>query len=212
MSHTTTRARRRWPIALAVAAIAAVTAIGYLVVTDNYAIAQMMHHGAGKGMHGNSMHGHGADGMGHDEVNMPGLRGRDASARESDELAQMFNKFESIERTVENLPNGIKTVTFSKDEELMAVISSHVVGMIQRVDEGRDPQIMIQSPTLDIFFERPGAITTQIEMTDAGIEVIQTSDDPEMVVALHTHAEEVSRMVDHGMRAVHEMMMERAGN
>ena len=94
----------------------------------------------------------------------------------------------------------------------MAVIASHVVGMINRVEEGRDPQIFIQSPTLDIFFERRDRIETQIEMTDRGIEIVQTSDDPEVVAALHKHAGEVSAMADRGMAAVHEMMMERAGN
>ena len=40
----------------------------------------------------------------------------------------------------------------------------------------------------------------------------QTSDDPELVAALHTHAAEVSDMAARGMQAVHEMMMRRAGN
>lgn len=163
------------------------------------ALAQMMGH-------------HGADGTGHDEVNMPGLRGLDATPRESAELAEMFRNFPAISREVVNLPNGIRTVTFSEDEDLMAVLASHVVGMITRVEEGRDPKIFIQSPTLDIFFERRDRIETQISMTDRGIEVVQTSDDPEVVSALHKHAGEVSAMADRGMAAVHEMMMERAGN
>lgn len=168
------------------------------------AIAQGMGHGG--------MQHHGADGTGHDEVNMPGLRGLDATPRESAELAEMFRNFPAISREVVELPNGIRTVTFSEDEDLMAVIASHVVGMITRVDERRDPQIFIQSPTLDIFFERADRIETQIDMTDEGIVVIQTSDDPEVVAALHTHAGEVSAMADRGMAAVHEMMMQRAGN
>lgn len=167
------------------------------------ALAQMGQHG---------MAHHGADGTGHDEVTMPGLRGLDATPRESAELAEMFRNFPAISREVENLPNGIRTVTFSEDEELMAVIASHVVGMIMRVEEGRDPQVFIQSPTLDIFFERRDRIETQINMTDRGIEVVQTSDDPEIVAALHKHAGEVSAMADRGMEAVHEMMMQRAGN
>ena len=167
------------------------------------ALAQMTHHG---------MAHHGADGTGHDVATMPGLRGLDATPRESAELAEMFRNFPAISREVVNLPNGIRTVTFSEDEELMAVIASHVVGMINRVEEGRDPQIFIQSPTLDIFFERRDRIETQIEMTDRGIEIVQTSDDPEIVAALHKHAGEVSAMADRGMAAVHEMMMERGGN
>lgn len=157
------------------------------------------------------MHGrHGAHmqsaGHVHDMANMPGLKGRDATEEESEELAVMFRRFEEITRTVENLPDGIRTVTFAADEALMGVVSSHVVGMIDRVDMGRDPEVIIQSPTLDILFERRADIVTEMDMTDEGIVVIQTSDDPEVVAALHTHAAEVSAMVERGMDAVHEMM------
>lgn len=151
------------------------------------------------------MHGHGSGG--HDMKGMPGLRGTDASPEESAELADMFNNFRQIERTVENLPNGIRTVTHSDNEELMAVLVSHVVGMITRIEEGRDPGVFIQSPTLDILFERNDRIENSVEVTDAGVVVTQTSDDPEVVEALQIHAAEVTDMADRGMHAVHEMMM-----
>lgn len=164
--------------------------------------------GQGHGM----MHGHGADGTGHDEVTMPGLRGLDATPEESAELAIMFRHFDRLTREVELRPDGIRTVTSSDHPHVREALISHVVGMIGRVEEGRDPQIMIQSPTLDIFFARGDNIFTDFDLTDAGIVVVQTSDDPEVVAALHEHAGEVTRMVDRGMAAVHEMMMERAGN
>ncbi|WP_235857802.1 hypothetical protein [Marimonas lutisalis] len=165
-------------------------------------------HGMGHGM----MHGHGADGTGHDEVNMPGLRGLDATPEESAEMAVMFRNFQTLRREVENLPNGIRTRTFSTDPAVHEALVSHVIGMIDRVEMGRDPQVMIQSPTLDIFFERHEAIVTDIDIQGDAIVVTQTSDDPEMVAALHTHAAEVSDMAARGMRAVHEMMMKRQGN
>jgi hypothetical protein len=149
--------------------------------------------------------------MQHDMTNMPGLRGLDATPEESAELAVMFKNFQLIDRTVENLPNGIRTVTNSTDDEVMANLVSHVVGMIDRVEEGRDPQIFIQSPTLDIFFLRGDRIDTQIDVTDEGIVVIQTSDDPELVEALQVHAAEVTDMADRGMEAVHDAMMRRGG-
>jgi hypothetical protein len=159
------------------------------------------------GQHG--MHdGQHSPGM-HDGRTMPGLQGLNATERESEELAIMFHNFETMTRTVENLPNGIRTVTSSSDPEVMGVLASHVVGMIDRVERGDDPQIFIQSPTLDVFFVRGEAIHTEIDFTDEGIIVIQTSDDPQVVEALQTHAAEVSAMADHGMQAVHEMMMQR---
>ncbi|NNE78873.1 MAG: hypothetical protein HKN18_01250 [Silicimonas sp.] len=161
---------------------------------------------------GNGMHRHGADGTGHDVFTMPGLRGLNASEEESAELALMFRNFDTLSREVSNLPNGIRTVTSSSDEAVMDVLVSHVTGMIDRVENGDDPQIMIQSPTLDIFFLRGDEIETEIEVTDAGIVVLQTSDSPELVEALQIHAAEVSAMAEQGMHAVHQMMMQRAQN
>jgi hypothetical protein len=161
----------------------------------------------------NSMHDrHSADGMGHDMQNMPGLRGANASQNESDELAVMFENFDTITREVTNLPNGIRTVTGSSDEDVMAVLVSHIVGMVDRVARGDDPKIFIQSPTLDILFANGAQMESQIDVTEEGIVVVRTSTDPDVVAALHIHAAEVSDMADRGMQAVHDAMAQRAGN
>jgi len=163
-------------------------------------------------MHSSMHDRHSANGMGHGHKNMPGLRGANASQAESDELAVMFEKFDTISREVTNLPNGIRTVTRSTDESVMAVLVSHIIGMIDRVERGDDPQIFIQSPTLDILFLNGAEMQSQIDVTDEGIVVVRTSTDPDVVAALHIHAAEISDMADRGMQAVHEAMMQRAGN
>ncbi len=191
-----------------VIAVTALSAVTIYVSGHGPALAQMSGQGHG-GTHGR---GHGADGTGHDEVTMPGLRGENATPEESAEIAVLFRNFQSIERSVENLPNGIRTLTYSADPEVMDTLISHVSGMINRVEAADDPKIFIQSPTLDILFDRPDALTTEIDVTGAGIIVVQTSNDPEVVEALQVHAAEVSAMADRGMQAVHEMMMQRAGN
>ncbi|AXI48984.1 hypothetical protein C1J03_18840 [Sulfitobacter sp. SK012] len=155
---------------------------------------------------------HSANGMGHDMQNMPGLRGGNASQAESDELAVMFENFDTITREVTNLPNGIRTVTRSSDEDVMAVLVSHVVGMVDRVGRGDDPQIFIQSPTLDILFANGAEMQSQIEVTEEGIVVVRTSADPDVVAGLHTHAAEVTDMAERGMQAVHDAMTQRVGN
>ena len=143
---------------------------------------------------------------------MPGLRGANATAEETEELKVLFRNFQTLTREVTNLPDGIRTVTRSSDPDVMEALISHVIGMIDRVDTGDDPQIFIQSPTLDIFFARGNRIRSEIDITDDGIVVVQTSDDPEVVQAMHVHAREVSDMAERGMQAVHEAMMRRAGN
>lgn len=162
----------------------------------------------GGGVVAQGLHGHGNGRMMHDEVNMPGLRGQNATTRESAELAVMFRNFDTITREVENLPNGIRTVTRSSDPAVMDALVSHTVGMIDRVERKDDPRIMIQSPTLDAFFLSGDEIASEIEVTDDGLVVVQTSDNPDLVVALQVHAAEVSDMADRGMAAVHDMMMQ----
>lgn len=164
--------------------------------------AQMQGHG----------HMHGADGIGHDMATMPGLRGENATAEESAELALLFQRFRTLSREVENLPNGIRSVTRSSDPEVMDALVNHAVGMIDRVGRKDDPKILIQSPTLDLFFLRGDKILSEVDVTEEGLIVIQTSDDPEVVAAMHAHAAEVTAMVEQGMHAVHQMMMQRAAN
>ena len=157
-----------------------------------------------------NMHDHemGADGnMIHDEVNMPGLIGTNTTDDEVNELRALFTNHSEITRSVENLPNGIKTITETENADLRDKLVSHAVGMIRRLEKNLDPEIPIQSPTLTPIFEDGTSITTEIEMTDKGIAVIQTSDNPETVAALQKHAAEVSDLAERGMQAVHEQMM-----
>lgn len=153
-------------------------------------------------------HMHGA----HDENSMPGLVGENATAEESEEMRVLFRNFTTLSRDVTNLPQGIRTVTASTDPAVMEALVSHVIGMIDRVDQADDPKVLIQSPTLDLFFLRGDSITTTIDVADEGIIVTQTSDDPELIEALQIHAAEVSDMAERGMQAVHEMMSARANN
>ncbi len=198
-SHPKKSSKSRYVIGLQ---ILVVLAIGGVIFFKGNAFYIMSNHMFGGG------HMHGADGSGHDEVNMPGLRGDNATPEESAELAVMFRNFETITREVTNLTNGIRTVTRSSDPEVMDQLVSHVFGMIQRVEDMDDPEIIIQSRTLDIFFERGDEIETKIEVTDDGIVVTQTSDNLELIAALQEHAAEVSDMADRGMEAVHEKMMQ----
>ncbi|MDG1530408.1 MAG: hypothetical protein P8Q99_03565 [Paracoccaceae bacterium] len=198
-----------WQFLLAILVTGVIVGFGVKYFNSHMSGHNYEHHkGSGHHMGGDSFADHhGADGTGHDEVNMPGLKGKNASAEESAELAVMFRNFETITREVTELPNGIRTITRSSDDQVMAVLVSHVAGMIDRIERSDDPEIIIQSKTLDILFARGDKIQNDIQVTDEGIVVTQTSDDPEVAKALQIHAGEVSAMADHGMQAVHEMMM-----
>ena len=142
----------------------------------------------------------------HDVVNMPGLRGVDTTEQEVNDLRTIFRAHQDINRTVISLPDGIRTITESNNLELREAIITHVSLMVTRLQEGRNPEVTIQSPTLDKLFEVYDKIETEIELTQSGIAVLQTSTYPEVVQLLQTHADEVSDMSERGMMAVHERM------
>ena len=179
--------------------LATVAAIG-LAALSVPVIAQQTHTRSG-GMMGNMMNGGMMGGM--------MLNGRDTTRAEVEEMRAMFMRHPDITRSVTNLPNGIETLTEATDPDLTAVIVGHVVKMVERMEDGRDPMVPIQSPTLQILFERGDSITTEMTPTDTGIRVTQTSPVPEVVAALQTHAAEVSDLAARGMAAVHDSMMGR---
>jgi len=144
-------------------------------------------------------------------MGMMGMGHGTATISERGEIHDMLKDHDKIRRTVTNLANGIRTVTESDDPDLAATIVSHVVGMRERVKEGRDPKLPIQSSTLQIIFRNKNKITTAHEATAKGIVVMQTSSDPETVAALQKHAGEVSELVKRGMAAAHENMIRGGG-
>jgi hypothetical protein len=169
---------------------------------DHYKMGDGKGHGMGQGMG----HGGGHSG-GHDEVNMPGLNGKDTTPDEVNDLKTLFQNHEGITRDVVLLPNGIKTITEAADETLRDAIVNHVSMMITRLEDGQNPEVMIQLPTLDKLFAVYQDIETTIEMIEMGVAVVQTSTNLEAVRLLQTHAAEVSDMAARGMEAVHERMM-----
>ena len=167
----------------------------------NYAKMHKSHHGEGSSYQERNSNSHK-----HDEAKMPGLQGKDTTEQEVVDLKEIFRSHKGINRVVSNLPNGIVTITEAEDETLREAIISHVLMMVTRLQEGKNPEIIIQSPTLDALFEVYGEIDTELELTDTGVKVIQTSDNSDVVELLQTHAAEVSDMAKRGMQAVHERM------
>ena len=170
----------------------------HLISAESYKSHHEKMHGKGS-----SSHGH----MDHDEVNMPGLQGKDTTELEVNDLKNIFINHKKIERNVTNIPNGIKTVTLSTNPEVRQSIVNHVSMMVTRMQENKNPEVIIQSPTLTELFKHYDKIETEIELTDTGVQIIQTSQDPEVVSLLQKHAAEISDMVERGMQAVHDRMM-----
>lgn len=113
-----------------------------------------------------------------------------------------------IDRTVTRLPNGITTLTESRDPGIAQDIQVHVARMTTRLNEGQEFNLF--STTLPVIFDKASVITTVVDYTLRGVRVTQTSSDPVAVQALQAHADEVTELVKEGRAAFHRGLRARA--
>lgn len=196
------------------------------VLVGGWALAQSAGHGPGgfgpggimglDGHMGPGMHGQMGPGMrgqmGPGMMGMGlGMMGGSATMDERRDLHDLFFNHDRIKRNLTNLPDGIRTVTESDDSQVAETIKKHVAEMGQRVEEGRDPGLPIETPALHAIFRHKDKIKTTYEVTEKGIIVVQTSTDAAAVKALQDHAAEVTDLAQRGMVAAHEAMMKNGG-
>lgn len=137
--------------------------------------------GFGKGRGRGKGHGHAGD-----------------SAHEKDHADFFFliEHRESIRRTVKNLPNGIETLTESDVDEVAETIQVHVEAMYDRI-ENTNP-IRMRDPLFRELFANTKKIEMNVEHTDHGVLVIETSEDAYVVKLLQEHAKVVSLFIKNG--------------
>jgi hypothetical protein len=150
----------------------------------------------GRGM-GQGMMGGGMMGMGRDR----------ATASDMSTIHDLAVYHDRIKRTVENLPDGIRTVTESDDPEIAKLIKEHVAKMGERVRAGKMMGVPIESPAVHQIYRNKDKIRTTTEQTSKGVIVVQTSADPKIAKLLQEHAVEVTSLVEGGMEAMHAAMM-----
>jgi hypothetical protein len=122
---------------------------------------------------------------------------------------ELLMQHEKLRRTVTNLPNGIRTLTESDDSTMAAQIKAHVALTGPFVTEAKDFVHPMASPALHALLKNGARITRRSEVTARGVLLEETSDDPQVVALLQTHAAEVSALVEGGMAAMRESMMRR---
>ncbi len=134
----------------------------------------------------------GMGGMGH----QGGMAFDAAAPADMRVVRQMILSHEKIERSVTNLPNGIRTVIESSDPQVSQAIQAHVASMDGRLADSRVFNRF--SENLPVLFDAKDKLKSEIEMTERGAIVTQTSDDPKVVAALQAHAQEVSDLARDG--------------
>jgi hypothetical protein len=116
---------------------------------------------------------------------------------------------DAIQRTVTDLPDGVRAVTESQNPRVAAYIKEHVGSMSTRLEAGE--VFNVASSTIPVIFANADKIRTVIEETATGVVFTQTTDVPELVPVLQAHADEVSELVREGMAAMMRSMMQRSG-
>lgn len=111
----------------------------------------------------------------------------------------LLTSHERIERSVEDIPNGVRTVTTSDDPEVAQLIRNHVRQMKARYE--RDQPIRMMDPVFRELFETRDKASLTYQDIPGGIRVVHTSDDPQVVLLIRQHARRfVSEAAAEGMR------------
>ncbi|MQA74315.1 MAG: hypothetical protein GEU88_08270 [Solirubrobacterales bacterium] len=113
-------------------------------------------------------------------------------------IHELLTSHDQISRHVEDLPDGIRARTTSRDRTVAELIATHVRQMKARVKEG-DP-IRLMDPVFREIFEHHEAVRMEIEPIAKGVLVIETSADPQVELLIRQHARRaVSEFVAEGM-------------
>ncbi|MCW8309562.1 hypothetical protein AruPA_21365 [Acidiphilium sp. PA] len=160
------------------------------------ALASLPQEGMGGGMMGGKMGSGGmGDMMSHNNMMGPMKLGM-----------ELFERHAEIQRTTEYLPNGIIDATVSANPKTAGIIQAHVIEMYNRMAENR-PFNYMMSPSASTMLQNADKYQRSYRLLPTGIEVTETSDDPEMVKVIYAHAKELDRFAKEGMPAMMRGMM-----
>ena len=109
----------------------------------------------------------------------------------------LFAHRDAIDRSVTDIPGGVRTLTESDDPAVTAQLQEHVQAMYDRLKEGRP--IHAGDPLFAALFRNADKIDVRIEKTAKGVQVTETSAEPEVVKLIRRHAEVVSLFLANGM-------------
>lgn len=122
-------------------------------------------------------------------------------------IHQLSANHQQIRRTVEQLPNGIRAVTYSDEPEVVTLLQAHVASMYQRLAEKHPFPMIRMIPTLPTLFRNSDRYQRQLTKLPKGVEVRETSNHSELATIIREHAHEVDGFVKTGMHSGMDGMM-----
>lgn len=114
----------------------------------------------------------------------------------------MLSNHKNITRKVTMLKQGVETITESDDPEIAAKIQEHVEGMYARVKDVKP--IRMHDPLFVEIFRHAKKIEMKHELTEKGVKVVETSEDPYVAKLIKEHAKVVSAFVSKGFDEAHK--------
>jgi len=109
---------------------------------------------------------------------------------------QLFAHRAEIVRHVSARPDGVETLTESTNPEVTRILQTHVDSMVARVNEARP--IHLRDPLFREIFRNADKIQVQVERTEKGVRVVETSADPYVARLIQAHAEVVNAFIANG--------------
>ena len=117
-------------------------------------------------------------------------------AYDRDMWLSLIHDHEKIHREMRELPDGVEATTESDDPDVAARIRNHAFAMQRRLRDGA--RVRQWDPVFVKLFDDHDKITLDVQVTDKGVRIKESSADPEVVRILHSHAAGVSAMVNEG--------------
>ena len=107
----------------------------------------------------------------------PGAMGM--SADEHGNVLRLLSGHAAITRKVEEIPGGVKTTTTTTRPELVETLRAHVRQMSRHLEQGQP--VRMWDPVFRDIFAHHDEITLVAKDIEGGIEVTETSENPEVV-------------------------------
>lgn len=112
---------------------------------------------------------------------------------------QLLSESAKIRRTVTFTASGVEATTESDDPEVAARIIEHAKAMQARIQSGA--RVRVWDPVFAELFKNHEAVKLEVTPTERGVTIVESSNDPEAVALLWSHASGVNDFVREGHAA-----------
>jgi hypothetical protein len=114
----------------------------------------------------------------------------------------LLDNHQKIQRSIEDVPGGVRTRTTTDDPELVPVLRQHVQEMVDLMASG--DRVRVWDPLFEEIFDHADAIQLEVRELENGLEVVETSEQEAVVPLIRAHARKVNQFVERGPHACAE--------